>query len=65
MKCDCFLYKDLCSKLQENCTLLRVSMLDFAHVFPTTQEDSNYLFGIDSLISYWRKLMKMSAEAYL
>lgn len=62
---DCFLHQDLCNNLQERCTLIRVSMLDFAHVFPTSQEDSNYMFGLNSLIAYWQHVMKSLMETYL
>lgn len=62
---DCFLHQDLCNNLQERCNLIRVSMLDFAHVFPTSQEDSNYMYGLNNLIAYWQQVMKSLMEIYL
>lgn len=62
---DCYLHKDVCNELQKNCSLFRISMLDFAHVFTTSEEDSNYLFGLNRLISYFQQLLKSSVEAYL
>ena len=34
-----------------------VNMIDFAHVFPSKERDSNYLKGVDGLISYLEKLL--------
>ncbi|KAF6025204.1 hypothetical protein EB796_016486 [Bugula neritina] len=37
-------------------SLLKVKMIDFAHVFQTRASDDNYLEGLNSLISYFQSL---------
>ena len=34
-----------------------VRMIDFAHVHPATSTDDNYLIGVRSLISYFKRLI--------
>lgn len=61
---DCYLHKNICKELQVNCALFRISMLDFAHVFSSSEEDSNYLFGLNRLITNWQQLLKTSVETF-
>ena len=37
---------------------VRVRMIDFTHVFPSQEEDSNYLFGLRNLIEHLRLLLR-------
>nr|KAG5692684.1 hypothetical protein BaRGS_028484 [Batillaria attramentaria] len=39
--------------------LVELRMIDFAHVFPGTGIDQNYLFGLQKLISYLEQLLDM------
>ena len=49
---------------KENCQesdiapLVDVRMIDFAHVFPTTKRDDNYLIGLNKLISDMKLLSR-------
>lgn len=41
-----------------------IKMIDFAHVFPAENEsiDTNYLFGIESLIKIFEQLLSQSKK---
>ena len=39
--------------------IVGVHLIDFAHVFPSSQIDENVLFGIRSLLSHLDQLLKM------
>ncbi|XP_060080444.1 inositol polyphosphate multikinase-like [Ylistrum balloti] len=39
--------------------LVEIRMIDFTHVFPSQEEDSNYLFGLQNLIKHFQCLLEM------
>ena len=39
--------------------LVEVRMIDFAHVFPASGRDDNYLFGLHNLITFVEQLLKL------
>lgn len=39
--------------------LVEIRMIDFTHVFPSQEEDSNYLFGLQNLIKHFQCLLDM------
>lgn len=41
----------------ESTCVADVKMIDFAHVFETTEKDDNYLFGLRRLIAHIKKLL--------
>ncbi|OWF50893.1 Inositol polyphosphate multikinase [Mizuhopecten yessoensis] len=49
------------SKLTEDCEcpLVEIRMIDFTHVFPSQELDSNYLFGLQNLITHFQCLLDM------
>lgn len=39
--------------------LVEVKMIDFAHAFPASGRDDNYLFGLQNLITFLEQLLKL------
>lgn len=60
---DCKLPQDICTELQKSCNLYRIAMIDLAHVFPTSEEDSNYIFGLNNVIINLQLLLNSYEEA--
>ncbi|XP_070185259.1 uncharacterized protein [Littorina saxatilis] len=42
---------------ERNAALVEVRMIDFAHVFPSSARDDNYLFGLQKLITFLEQLL--------
>nr|XP_042910265.1 inositol polyphosphate multikinase isoform X1 [Parasteatoda tepidariorum]XP_042910266.1 inositol polyphosphate multikinase isoform X2 [Parasteatoda tepidariorum]XP_042910267.1 inositol polyphosphate multikinase isoform X1 [Parasteatoda tepidariorum]XP_042910268.1 inositol polyphosphate multikinase isoform X1 [Parasteatoda tepidariorum] len=53
----CLLHKSICHKIISDCSLIRVAMIDCAHVFPTSTEDSNYVFGLEKLKQFIQTIL--------
>lgn len=54
----CGLQKDICSEIINNCALYDIRMIDFAHVFQSEAEDTNYISGLRNLTSYVSSLLQ-------
>lgn len=54
----CGLQKDICHEIINNCSLYDIRMIDFAHVFQSETEDTNYISGLRNLTSYVSSLLQ-------